>query len=370
MEAGSWYAPLWEWAEVTGCKVVLDHYPAPERRRSPGDWWKQGRTWCLHLDDAVFARFDRAPDEVTRLTLTWLVHQWAAEEGETGYRWLEAELRRRLQTCPDETVAALARPLAAAPQWPFRAEAGRLIWLQPYPVHPASLREDEDDIQAPLMEVVHEVNETVEAGWLTLDDGSAGVWLFWPAIGEGVPTPKGAADGIPSGLDLTEMRCRLTQLLQAFGADLFVAYEAAVGALACSAEDLPYALCTTVLTWQRRHLMHGSNRLYIWQENPLDTLLVIQTNSSIQMFLQAMAMRLHAAASEVETCALPDDLQAALVGLVHANLNVSEAARLLYLHRNTLLHRIDRIRDLTGYDPRNFADAMTLYLAQLFLRHR
>lgn len=45
------------------------------------------------------------------------------------------------------------------------------------------------------------------------------------------------------------------------------------------------------------------------------------------------------------------------------NLNVSQAAKHLYLHRNTLLYRLAKIRSLTGLDPRNFDQAMELKLA-------
>lgn len=40
------------------------------------------------------------------------------------------------------------------------------------------------------------------------------------------------------------------------------------------------------------------------------------------------------------------------------NLNLSETARILYIHRNTLLYRIDKIEKLTGLDIRNFSDAL------------
>ena len=40
-----------------------------------------------------------------------------------------------------------------------------------------------------------------------------------------------------------------------------------------------------------------------------------------------------------------------------------ETARRLHLHRNTLAYRLDRIRRLTGLDPRDFRQAFRLYLA-------
>lgn len=45
------------------------------------------------------------------------------------------------------------------------------------------------------------------------------------------------------------------------------------------------------------------------------------------------------------------------------SLNVSEAARSLFLHRNTLLYRLEQIKKRTGLDPRRFEDALQLYLA-------
>lgn len=42
------------------------------------------------------------------------------------------------------------------------------------------------------------------------------------------------------------------------------------------------------------------------------------------------------------------------------SLNLSEAARNLYIHRNTLIYRLEKIQRLTGLDLRNFEDAVLL----------
>lgn len=47
------------------------------------------------------------------------------------------------------------------------------------------------------------------------------------------------------------------------------------------------------------------------------------------------------------------------------NLNSSETARKLYIHRNTLLYRLDKITEWTGLDPRIFHDAVILRLLLL-----
>jgi len=51
------------------------------------------------------------------------------------------------------------------------------------------------------------------------------------------------------------------------------------------------------------------------------------------------------------------------------SLNISETARQLYLHRNTLVYRLERIEKAVGLDIRNFEDAMTFRIAVMVLAH-
>ena len=45
------------------------------------------------------------------------------------------------------------------------------------------------------------------------------------------------------------------------------------------------------------------------------------------------------------------------------NLNVSETARQLFVHRNTLVYRLEKLQKTTGLDIRVFEDAMTFKIA-------
>ena len=45
------------------------------------------------------------------------------------------------------------------------------------------------------------------------------------------------------------------------------------------------------------------------------------------------------------------------------NLNVSETARQLFVHRNTLVYRLEKLQKTTGLDIRVFEDALTFKIA-------
>lgn len=50
---------------------------------------------------------------------------------------------------------------------------------------------------------------------------------------------------------------------------------------------------------------------------------------------------------------------------VNCGLNISDAARKLYVHRNTLIYRLDKITKETGFDIRNFKEATVFIIAFL-----
>ncbi|MBQ8815061.1 MAG: helix-turn-helix domain-containing protein [Lachnospiraceae bacterium] len=60
---------------------------------------------------------------------------------------------------------------------------------------------------------------------------------------------------------------------------------------------------------------------------------------------------------------LDDELLSTINRFFKNSLNISETARQLYLHRNTLVYRLERVQKMTGLDIRNFEDALTFRIA-------
>jgi carbohydrate diacid regulator len=56
------------------------------------------------------------------------------------------------------------------------------------------------------------------------------------------------------------------------------------------------------------------------------------------------------------------DLFKTLKIFLESNMNLTDAAKKLHLHRNTLIYRLDRIKEDIGLDPRKFSDAVQIKL--------
>ena len=68
---------------------------------------------------------------------------------------------------------------------------------------------------------------------------------------------------------------------------------------------------------------------------------------------------------------VPDDLDEETLNTINKffenNLNVSETSRQLFVHRNTLVYRIEKLEKSSGLDVRNFDDALTFKIALMVI---
>lgn len=62
---------------------------------------------------------------------------------------------------------------------------------------------------------------------------------------------------------------------------------------------------------------------------------------------------------------LDKETRSIIDGFFASGLNIAEASRSLYLHRNTLAYRLDKFHKQTGLDLRNFEDAVTIKIGLL-----
>ena len=70
---------------------------------------------------------------------------------------------------------------------------------------------------------------------------------------------------------------------------------------------------------------------------------------------------------------IPDHLDEETLNTINKffenNLNVSETSRQLFVHRNTLVYRIEKLQKMTGLDIRTFDDALTFKIALMVVNY-
>ena len=70
---------------------------------------------------------------------------------------------------------------------------------------------------------------------------------------------------------------------------------------------------------------------------------------------------------------VPDDLDDEILTTINKffenNLNVSETSRQLFIHRNTLVYRLEKLQKSTGLDVRTFDDALTFKIALMVVNY-
>jgi carbohydrate diacid regulator len=119
--------------------------------------------------------------------------------------------------------------------------------------------------------------------------------------------------------------------------------------------------------------LYSIRESFVEAQEAINLGLMQQSSSSIFMFHKLLLERFlqniprdtrkefyDLAYSESLKKVLNDEMLTTVLTFFENNLNLSEAARRLFIHRNTLIYRLEKIQKSTGLDLRNFDDAVLL----------
>ena len=126
---------------------------------------------------------------------------------------------------------------------------------------------------------------------------------------------------------------------------------AGVGSTVSSAVELPVSYCRArdAIETGIRHRIPG--RVFSWGGMALERLTDLIPPDSMDLFRKEM---IPPRAEKVMT----DETLETVRAFFRNDLNLSTTARQLFIHRNTLLYRMEKIRKATGLDLRKFEDAV------------
>ncbi len=109
-------------------------------------------------------------------------------------------------------------------------------------------------------------------------------------------------------------------------------------------------------------LFNSDSRVHSYKEYILFKMLEDLPSAKINSYFDILTD------AEARELLADEDMMHTAEEFLNNNLNVSETARKLYMHRNTLTYRLDKIARVTGLDIRNFGDAVTFRLNTLLYK--
>ena len=99
-------------------------------------------------------------------------------------------------------------------------------------------------------------------------------------------------------------------------------------------------------------LFHPNQKVYLWEHMVLERFLGEQSPEMCRLYHSFLFNRRTA-------MLFNEEMLTTINTFLEKDLNLSDTARQLYIHRNTLVYRLDKVQKVTGLDLRRFDDAMT-----------
>lgn len=108
-------------------------------------------------------------------------------------------------------------------------------------------------------------------------------------------------------------------------------------------------------------LFHGEESVHLPWQLHLERLLYSMDDREKRKFLEQLM-------KNAEHTALDAEMITTLQAFFQNDCNISETSKALYIHRNTLLYRLDKFKQATGMDVRKFHDAVLVHMALLLYK--
>lgn len=185
--------------------------------------------------------------------------------------------------------------------------------------------------------------------------------IFDPISSEIVPMNTSTIVVITSSDDeITSSAMRLTasEIVDAMMTEAYLSTTVSYDTAVADYHDLPGIYKNAYLASQIGQAFYSAESIYAYHELGLGKLVSTIPDEACQSFLEDNLPELDFRELDTETMNI-------IKSFFDHDLNIAETARHLYLHRNTLVYRLDKFQKDTGLDLRNFQDALRCQIGLL-----
>lgn len=114
-----------------------------------------------------------------------------------------------------------------------------------------------------------------------------------------------------------------------------------------------------IYTYKYGRMLNPESDIYAYKDYVLMRMLADVPKPTLMKYYSSLIER------RCEQIINDDELKGTADKFMKNSLNISETGRLMYIHRNTLIYRLDKMEKDTGLNLRNFDDAVTFRLIEV-----
>ena len=167
---------------------------------------------------------------------------------------------------------------------------------------------------------------------------------------------------IKAGIDSKDLEKLARSILDTLGSEYYIRATVGIGTIVFGVKDLARSFKEAQVALEVGKVF-GTEKPIVSYDNLGIARLIYQLPTTLcEMFLKEVFKK-----GSIES--LDQETLFTIQRFFENNLNVSETSRKLFVHRNTLVYRLDKIKKLTGLDLREFDDAIIFKVALMVKKY-
>jgi len=167
---------------------------------------------------------------------------------------------------------------------------------------------------------------------------------------------------VKPGSDAKELEKIAHSIVDTISAEFFLSVTVGIGTVSENIKDLATAFRESQVAIEVGKVFDTKKSVISYENLGIGRLIYQLPTTLCEMFLQEVFKK-----GSLES--LDHETLMTIQAFFENNLNVSETSRKLFVHRNTLVYRLEKIRKLTGLDLREFEHAITFKVALMVKKY-
>ncbi len=167
---------------------------------------------------------------------------------------------------------------------------------------------------------------------------------------------------VKSGIDAKELERVAHSIVDTISAEFFHSVTIGIGSVSENIRDLATAFRESQVAIEVGKVFDTKKSVISYENLGIGRLIYQLPTTLCDMFLQEVFKK-----GSLES--LDHETLMTIQAFFENNLNVSETSRKLFVHRNTLVYRLEKIRKITGLDLREFEHAITFKVALMVKKY-